>query len=50
MMFPANFDYGYMAWMMFGAVVLWVALIAIVAYVVVKLMAAREGGDLTLGA
>jgi uncharacterized membrane protein len=45
MMFPGTVDYGYMAWMMFGSVVLWVALIALVAFVFVKLMAGREGDD-----
>ncbi|HEY6203705.1 MAG TPA: SHOCT domain-containing protein [Candidatus Limnocylindria bacterium] len=45
MMFPGTVDYGYMAWMMFGSVVLWVALIAFVAFVFVKLMAGREGDD-----
>jgi flagellar biogenesis protein FliO len=39
MMFPGYADYGFMAWMMFGSVVLWVALIAFVAFVFVKLMA-----------
>jgi uncharacterized membrane protein len=45
MMFPGTADYGYMAWMMFGSVVLWVALIAFVAFVFVKLMADRDGDD-----
>lgn len=45
MMFPGTVDYGYMAWMMFGSVVLWVALIALAAFVVIKLMARSEGDD-----
>jgi uncharacterized membrane protein len=45
MMFPGTADYGYMAWMMFGSVALWVALIAFVAFVFVKLMAGRESDD-----
>jgi uncharacterized membrane protein len=45
MMFPGTVDYGYMAWMMLGSVVLWVALIALVAFVFVKLMADRGGDD-----
>ena len=45
MMFPGYADYGYMAWMMFGSVVLWVALIALAAFVVIKLMARGEGDD-----
>ncbi len=45
MMFPGYADYGYMAWMMLGSVVLWVALIALAAFVIVKLMAGREGND-----
>jgi uncharacterized membrane protein len=44
MMFP-GYDYGYMAWMMFGSVVLWVAVIALVAFAVIKLMARREGNE-----
>jgi len=47
MMFPGYADYGYMAWMMLGSVVLWVALIALAAFVIVKLMAGREGNDAT---
>ena len=42
MMFPGSPDYGYMAWMMFGSVVLWVALIAVVAFALVKVLAGRD--------
>jgi uncharacterized membrane protein len=45
MMFPGYADYGYMAWLMFGSVVLWVALIGLVAFVIIKLMARSEGDD-----
>lgn len=45
MMFPGYADYGYMAWMMFGSVVLWVALIALAAFVMIKFMARSEGDD-----
>jgi hypothetical protein len=45
MMFPGYADYGYMAWLMFGSVVLWVALIGLVAFAIIKLMARSEGDD-----
>lgn len=45
MMFPGSIDYGYMGWMMFGSVVLWVGLIALVAFGLVKLLAGRDGDD-----
>ena len=42
MMFPGSADYGYMAWMMLGSAVLWVALIAVVAFALVKVLAGRD--------
>jgi uncharacterized membrane protein len=45
MMFPGYLDYGYMAWMMFGSVVFFVALIALAVFAVVRLSPRHEGDD-----
>lgn len=45
MMFPGYPDYGYMTWMMLGSVVLWVALIALVAFALAKLLSRADGDE-----